>query len=219
MISNRIKKLRNLIKINNLDAYIIPKNDENFSEYSFPNRLKTISGFSGSAGFAIVLNNISYLFVDGRYTTQAKIESGKNFKILEIPYTYPFQVLGKKKLNIGFDPNLFTDSTLKRYFNKYSNLVAVKKNLIDKIYIEKKSKIKNYFFHLNSKVTGETIQSKIKRLNKILKDQRVDNLFISAPVNVAWLINLRCSDNPNSPIPNSKLIVSKKKNNTFLRFE
>ena len=118
MISNRIKKLRNLIKINNLDAYIIPKNDENFSEYSFPNRLKTISGFSGSAGFAIVLNNINYLFVDGRYTTQAKIESGKNFKILEIPYTYPFQVLGKKKLNIGFDPNLFTDSALKRYFNK-----------------------------------------------------------------------------------------------------
>ena len=127
MISNRIKKLRNLIKINNLDAYIIPKNDENFSEYSFPNRLKTISGFSGSAGFAIVLNNINYLFVDGRYTTQAKIESGKNFKILEIPYTYPFQVLGKKKLKIGFDPNHFTDSALKRYFNKYSNLVAVKK--------------------------------------------------------------------------------------------
>ncbi len=211
MISKRIKKLRNLIKINNLDAYIIPKNDENFSEYSFPNRLKTISGFSGSAGFAIVLNNINYLFVDGRYTTQAKIESGKNFKIIEIPYTYPFQVLGKRKLNIGFDPNLFTESTLKRYFNKYTNLAAIKKNLIDKIYLEKKSKIKKYFFHLNSKVTGETTQSKIKRLNKILKDQRVDNLFISAPENVAWLLNLRGSDNPNSPIPNSKLIVSKKK--------
>ena len=60
-------------------------------------------------------------------------------------------------------------------------------------------------------MTGETTQSKIKRLNKILKDQRVDNLFISAPENVAWLLNLRGSDNPNSPIPNSKLIVSKKK--------
>ena len=55
------------------------KNDEYFSEYAFPNRLKTISGFSGSAGFAIILKDINYLFVDGRYVTQAKIESGKNF--------------------------------------------------------------------------------------------------------------------------------------------
>ena len=75
MIKKRIKNLRNLIKINNLDAYIVPKNDEYFSEYAFPNRLKTISGFSGSAGFAIILNGINYLFVDGRYITQAKIES------------------------------------------------------------------------------------------------------------------------------------------------
>ena len=44
-----------------------------------------------------------------------------NFKIFEIPYTYPFNVLGKKKLDIGFDPNLFTDFTLKRYFNGFKN--------------------------------------------------------------------------------------------------
>ncbi len=211
MIKKRIKNLRNLIKINNLDAYIVPKNDEYFSEYAFPNRLKTISGFSGSAGFAIILNGINYLFVDGRYITQAKIESGKNFKILEIPYNYPFAVLGKKKLNIGFDPNLFTELTLKRYFNTYYNLVAINENLIDKIHLEKKYKTKSHFYHLSPKITGEIHKSKIKRLKKILKKQKIDNLFISAPENVAWLLNIRGSDNPNSPIPNSKLIISKKK--------
>ena len=211
MIKSRIKKLRTYIKINNLDGYIIPKNDEFFSEYAFPNRLKTISCFSGSAGFALVLRNKNYLFVDGRYTTQAKIQSGKYFKILEIPYIYPVNILGKKRLNIGFDPNLFTDSTLNKYFHGSSNLVPINKNLIDKIFLEKKPKVKSYFFHLNKKISGETNNSKIRRLNNILKNQKIDNLFISAPENVAWLLNLRGSDNPNSPIPNCKLILSNNK--------
>ena len=60
-------------------------------------------------------------------------------------------------------------------------------------------------------MTGETTQSKIKRLNKILKNQRVDNLFISAPENVAWLLNLRGKDNPHSPIPNCQIILTKNK--------
>ena len=55
MIDKKINKLRNLIKLNNIDGYIVPKNDEFFSEYAFPNRLKTISNFSGSAGLAIIL--------------------------------------------------------------------------------------------------------------------------------------------------------------------
>ena len=76
MIDKKINKLRNLIKLNNIDGYIVPKNDEFFSEYAFPNRLKTISNFSGSAGLAIILKDKNFLFVDGRYTLQSKIESG-----------------------------------------------------------------------------------------------------------------------------------------------
>ena len=81
-------KLKTLIKMQNLDAYIVPKNDEFFGEYAFPNRLKTVSNFSGSAGFTIITSSLNYLFVDGRYLIQSKIESGKNFKIIEIPYRY-----------------------------------------------------------------------------------------------------------------------------------
>ena len=67
----------------NIDGYIIPKNNEFFSEYAANDRLKTISNFSGSAGYSIILKKKNYLFVDGRYTIQAKKEAGKNFQIID----------------------------------------------------------------------------------------------------------------------------------------
>ena len=79
-------EINNFITSNNLDGYILPKNDNYFTEYSKVNNLQSISGFSGSSGFAIFLKNKKYLFVDGRYTFQAEKQSGKNFKICEIPY-------------------------------------------------------------------------------------------------------------------------------------
>jgi len=78
---NKIKKLRKFLKIYKLDGYLVPKNDEYFNEYvsQSSDRLKFISNFSGSAGFAIILKNKNNLFVDGRYTIQARIQSEKNF--------------------------------------------------------------------------------------------------------------------------------------------
>ena len=126
MIDNKINKLRNIIKLNNIDGYIVPKNDEFFSEYAFPNRLKTISNFSGSAGLAIILKDKNFLFVDGRYTLQSKKESGKNFKIIEIPKLLPHDLLRKynNKLLLGFDPKLFTEISLKSNFCVRDKMVA-----------------------------------------------------------------------------------------------
>ena len=80
-MKNYIKKLRNKFNQYNIDGYIVPKNDDYFTEYSKINRLEIISNFSGSAGLAIILKKQNYLFTDGRYTIQSKIESGINFKI------------------------------------------------------------------------------------------------------------------------------------------
>ena len=85
MTKNRLSKLKSLLNFYNIDRYIVPKNDAYFSEFSSPDRLKIISNFSGSAGHAIILKKENYLFVDGRYTIQAELESGKKFKVLEIP--------------------------------------------------------------------------------------------------------------------------------------
>ena len=208
-----IKLLKKLISNKNIDGYIIPKNDEFFSEYSFPNRLKLISNFSGSAGLAIILKKKNFLFVDGRYTLQANIECGKNFKIFEIPKTRPFDVLKKKagKLTLGFDPKLFTEISLKSNFRDSCNLVPINNNLIDDIFnLKKNSKIRE-FYSLSDKVAGEKITSKLIKIRKILKKKKIENIFISAPENCAWLLNIRGFDNSNSPIPNCQIILNNKK--------
>ena len=81
-MTRKIKTLREKLKIYNIDGYVIPKNDDYFTEYSKINRLKIISKFSGSAGLAVILKNKNYLFTDGRYMIQSQIESGKNYKII-----------------------------------------------------------------------------------------------------------------------------------------
>ena len=147
---NKLKKLRNLYKFYNLDGYIVPKNDEFFGEYvnKKNDRLNYISLFSGSAGSALILKKSAYLFVDGRYTLQANIESGNNFKIFEIPKTMPFEVIKKfkKRITLGFDPKLFTENNLKVYFKNSCNLMPINNNLIDKIYTFKS----NYKIYYNN---------------------------------------------------------------------
>ena len=216
MIEKRIIELKKLINLNNLDGYLVPKNDAYFSEFSSPDRLKTISNFTGSAGYSIILKRENFLFIDGRYTIQAQLQSGKYFKIIEIPKNSLGSVLKKykKKLSIGFDPQLFTSINLKK-FNKVCKLISIKKNLIDKIYKLKDKNQITPFYSISPKITGENLKSKVNRLINKIKSQNIENIFISAPENVAWLLNLRGKDNPNSPIPNSKIILTNKKKIIF----
>ena len=208
MIDKRIKQLRNKFNRFNIDGYIVPKNDEFFSEYAVIDRLKIISNFSGSAGLAVVLRKNNYLFVDGRYTIQAQQQSGKQFKIIEIHKFLPHKII--KNLTLGFDPSLLTRKQLNVYFGNSLMLKQINKNLIDEIYKEKSSKAKT-FFSLNNKVAGETFKSKLNKIRNILKLNKADYLFVSAPENVAWTLNIRGADNPNSPIPNCRLIIGKDK--------
>ena len=207
----KIKKIKKLFKNLNLDGYLIPKNDEFFGEYipEMRDNLKFISNFSGSYGFALILKNKNYLFVDGRYTLQAKIQSGKNFTIVTIPNKLPYHLLKERKLSIGFDPELHTDFLLKKIFNKTScKLIPLKENLINKIWIRKnKIKLKKFYLLKNTE-SGQSSHSKIKMLTEILINKKIDFQFISAPENVAWILNLRGADSEFTPIPNSYLIIS-----------
>ena len=213
MNSKIILKLKRLFKNYNIDGYIIPKNDAYFSEFSSPDRLKIISNFSGSAGYAIILKKKNFLFVDGRYTIQAKIESGKQFKIVEVPVYSPKDFLNRvgQKLNLGFDPHLFTNFSIKKNFGKNCNLIPIKDNLIDIISKKINKKSITAFYNLDKSIVGESIDNKINKVIKSIKAKNIDNIFISAPENVAWLLNLRGKDHPNSPIPNCKLILTKDK--------
>ena len=209
----KVNKLKILIKELKLDGYLISKNDEFFGEYIPENkdRLNYISNFSGSYGFALILKKKNYLFVDGRYTIQANIQSGKNFEIITIPKLYPFNILKNKKLLIGYDPMLHTEKMLNHLFKKTKcKLVRTNNNLIDKIWNKKKQQKSKKFFVLKKKVAGQSCESKIYQLRKILSKKKIDLQFISAPENVAWLLNLRGYDSVYAPIPNSYLIISNK---------
>ena len=212
MIKNKIKILKEKFKKFKVDGYIVPKNDEYFSEYAKNDRLKNISNFSGSAGIAVILKKKNYLFVDGRYTIQAAKQSGINFKIIEIHKRPPHTII--KNLNLGYDPRVFTSKNLKDYFFN-NNLISINNNLIDQIFKFKEKKTKP-FYSLKKNIVGESHNSKILKVINYIKSNRADYLFVSAPENVAWLLNIRGYDNPNSPIPNARLIIDKNKKIFFI---
>ena len=207
MIRKRINTLKKKFNSLNIDGYVIPKNDEFFSEYSRQDRLKSISNFSGSAGYAVILKKKNYLFVDGRYTIQAQIESAKNFKIVSYQKIINCKLF--KKLTLGIDPKVFTSTQIKRFFLKNNKIKEIPFNLIDKIHKNTLSKTKP-FFSLKKEIIGEDHLKKIARVTKFMKKNKSDYLFISAPENVAWLLNIRGFDNPNSPMPNCRLLINDK---------
>ena len=150
----KINKLKSFFKNLKIDGYVVPKNDEFFGEYisDYNDRLKYISDFTGSYGFALILKNKNYLFVDGRYTIQAEIESGNEFKIIN--YNKIINCNLFKNLTIGLDPKLFTSEQVKRFFLKHNKIKEIETNLIDSIHSKYQPQLKP-FFSLNKNVVGE----------------------------------------------------------------
>ena len=207
-MNKEINELREKFKKYNIDGYVVPKNDDYFTEYSKINRLKIISNFSGSAGLAIILKDKNYLFTDGRYTIQSEMESGKYFKIVSYEKIINCNLF--KNLRLGLDPKLFTQQQIKNYFLKNNQIKFLSNNLIDEIKNHKVVK-SIPFFSLKDEIVGESRKSKIDKIANFLKRNKADNLFVTAPENVAWILNIRGSDGPNSPVPNSRLIINKSK--------
>jgi len=208
-----MKNLRKLFKKYKIDGYIVPKNDEFFSEYvnSSEDRLKFISNFTGSAGFAIVLRKKNYLFVDGRYTIQANYQSGINYKIITIPQNYPKNVIkADSKIILGFDPKLHTNNQLNFLF-KFSNvkLKCINQNLIDIIWRNRPKNIDKPFFSISKKIVGVESIKKIEKVKKILIKNKIDYLLVTAPENVAWVLNIRGYDSFFSPVPKARLLIGK----------
>jgi len=210
----KLIKLRKFLKIYKLDGYLVPKNDEYFNEYvnQSSDRLKFISNFSGSAGFAIILKNKNYLFVDGRYTIQARIQSGKNFKIITIPRKFPKDVLkSEKKLKIGFDPKLHSEKQINFLFNIKNIIIKpINGNLIDIVWSKKPKDLIKPFFSLSTKDAGQSSQEKIVKVKNVLLKNKADYLLVTAPENVAWILNIRGYDSAFSPIPNARLLINSK---------
>lgn len=211
----KIKRLKKTFKRENIDGYVIPKNDEFFGEYvsGYNDRLNFISNFSGSYGFSLILKSKNYLFVDGRYTLQAIKQSGRFFNIITFPNKMPGDILKNKKLVIGFDPKLFTKNILKILFkSKNCKLKPLKNNLIDEIWKRKTEENISQFYTLPSRSSGFNYKLKIRKITNFLKKCNADFQFITASENSAWVLNIRGKDTEYSPIPHCYVLIDKNKN-------
>ena len=207
----KIKYIKNKLKYHNIDGYIIPKNDEFFNEYVSPenDNLKYISNFSGSYGFALILKNKNFLFVDGRYIIQAGKESGKNFKILNLFDQSPSKVL-KNNYKIGFNPKIFTRHMLNRLFNtRKTHLIPINESIVKKKIKTSNSK-KKKIFSIDEKYCGKSYKKKIREQLNYLNKRNIDFKFISAPENIAWLLNVRGDDSPYIPMAFGRLLINRK---------
>ena len=214
----KIKKLKQHFKKELIDGYLIPKNDQFFGEYVSKNndRLNYITNFSGSYGLCLILKKNNYLFVDGRYTLQAKNQSGKLFKVITLPIKNGFKFLRNRKLVIGYDPKLYTSKTLKILFKRINCVFKpILRNLVDEIWKRKLKKNNKKFYKLSDKSVGESFKKKIDRVVKNLKGKKADFQLITASENNAWLLNIRGRDSEYSPIPSCYILIDNKKKIKF----
>ena len=219
MLSNKSKlqKLRKLMQTRNIDVCLINQTDEFQNEFlpTYSQRLQWLTNFSGSAGEAVITMSKAYLFVDGRYTLQAKNEVNKNiYKVYNYTEKTPTEILKSfkfKKINFGMDGNIISVkkfNNLTSEIGKNVSIKLLKENLVDLIWHDRPKIKKSIIWHHHYKFHGTKVSDKIKSVTKIIKKQHAQYLFVSSNESICWLLNLRSNDLPYTPIFMSRLIIS-----------
>ena len=218
-ISLKIQKLRKLFKSYNINAYLVPSFDEFQNEYIpvYNKRLEWLTGFSGSAGSAIVTSDNYFLLTDGRYLLQAGSEC-QDAKVLDIKDLKADDLNRLYGLRMGYDPAIYTKNTISRYVKLskelFFSLIAIESNLIDKIWTDRPQIPFSNPFTLDEQYSGLDASTKI--CNIITKiDSEADYLLITDPASVSWLLNIRAHDIPYNHYMLSRILISKNREITI----
>ena len=215
--TNRLNKLREQMQSSGIDAYLISQTDEFQNEFlpNYSQRLQWLSNFSGSAGEVLVTKNKAYLFVDGRYTLQAKIEvDQKLYKIYNYSEKTLIEILKSlkyKKTNLGIDGNITTIKKLILINSGLNTKIVVKlleKNLIDLIWHDRPEINKSIVWHHRQNFHGSNTFKKIQNIKKLIKKNGAQYLLVTSNESICWLLNLRGEDLAYTPIFMSRLIVA-----------
>jgi Xaa-Pro aminopeptidase len=208
--ASRVAALRAELQRRGLDGFAVPRADRQQNEYlpASEERLAWLTGFTGSAGFAIVLAERAVLFVDGRYTVQAEAQTDKAvFAIAHLVDNPPDRWLEqtvKSGAKIGYDPWLHTaegaDKLKKACAAAGAELVAVDDNPIDTLWRDRPTPPKGAVSLREIKLAGESAPDKLKRIQAELLKLRADALVVSNPQNVAWAFNIRGADVAHTPL-------------------
>ncbi len=238
LYSKRLAELRKLMKQHGLDYYVVPSGDEHLNEY-LPDenkRREYISGFTGSAGDALIGLKEAWVFADSRYYEQVDAEvDGKLFNRVKLGETGVLSCLqtleqqsqkSKTPITIGYDAFTVTlawENALENLVKKASKgikknqtkLKVVDTNLVDGVWLKDPnskypSPVNKPVIHLPEKYTGQSSKNKLKALRDKMKALNASVLPITKLDQICWLLNLRGSDIPYNPVFMAYAIVSMK---------
>ena len=205
----RLAELRRELEDLSVQGFIVPRADEHQNEYVPANaeRLLWLTGFSGSAGIAVVLKDKAALFVDGRYTEQANLQVDASlFELRHAIEDPPIVWIGRHLHpgdRLGYDPRLHTPGSAARFDlacrKAQAQLIALDANPIDTIWRDRPGPPLAAITHHKARFAGESAAAKVERVQRALAS--VDGLLVTDPHNLAWLFNIRGGDVFHTPLP------------------
>ena len=208
--ADRLAALREQLKAEKLDGFVVPLTDEHMSEYvgSYAQRLAWLTGFQGSAGSAVVLPEEAAIFVDGRYTLQVRSQvSATEWSYQSVPETSTTQWLEEhapEGARIGYDPWLHTRDWVKKakdaLATRGAELVAVDRNPIDEIWTDRPESSKAHLVVQPEQYAGKSAAEKRTEIGDWLAKHHADAAVLSALDSIAWAFNIRGADVTRTPV-------------------
>lgn len=206
----RLAALREQLKADRLDGFVVPLTDEHMSEYvgSYAQRLAWLTGFQGSAGSAVVLPEEAAIFTDGRYTLQVRDQvDGRNWSYQSVPETSVAEWLKAHAPDggrIGYDPWLHTSEWVKRAKEalaaKGAELVAVGRNPIDAVWRDRPEPSRAHLIVHPDQYAGKSSAAKRQEMADWLKTEGADAAVLAALDSIAWTFNVRGQDVERTPV-------------------
>ena len=206
--TEKLSSLRSILKKDHLDGFIINRGDEFLNEYVAPyaERLAWLTGFTGSAGIAVVLPDNAAVFSDGRYILQMQQQLDQElWEYHHISHKSPLAWIldhnHLQKLKLGYDPRLMSQKNLESLQNNKIRLVPITDNPIDTLWLDQPGYPNQPIEPHPLEFSGLSHHNKIEKLQKELLFNNEDAFIFCDPASICWLLNIRGSDVPYSPIP------------------
>lgn len=218
MTSKPVAALREKLILEGLDGYVIPRFDEHQGEYcaAHDNRLAYVTGFSGSAGVAIVMRDRAAIFVDGRYQVQVRAEIDQEVFAIEHFYDAPLKDWLRRNLKpgerVGFNAMLLPsnwDADCRAAVETAGDWLPVADDPVDAIWIGQPERPLGKITAFPQKYAGESVAEKKARISAMLAKEGADFLVETQPDNIAWFLNVRGSDVAFNPMPQSFLVFDR----------
>ena len=216
-MSQNLKNLREILKDTGIDCFIVPHQDEFGSEDvgEWAQRLAFITGFKSSAGCAFIFRDKAFLFVDGRYTLAAKAEVNQDdFTLMNLTAADMQRVLLdniSKGGKVAFDINLHSlkgESFLRKMCEKAgAELIGLAENPVDMIWENRPAAPNTPVFLHDEKYAGLSYKDKVAKVCETLRKNGQDAVVLNSPADICWLLNVRASDAPYTPLALSFALV------------